>query len=175
MKRMILGLFLSFLVVSCGAPVEQGSNLDAWGYADGESEACKDVHGVFSKIKKGIVDFASNKIGKTNHNARYKTNYKPCGVTKNNLAQVHHAVEIQALDKYTKIKEADVYSIGNLRGIKKTKDDPKGTKIHQSIIRKRWNAFYKEFPEKDTPRETIYAFVKKIDDDLGKKFIPAIR
>jgi hypothetical protein len=84
---------------------------------------------------------------------------------------VHHSVEQQVLDRYPGvITETELHSLENLRGI------PKGSnaQTHLREIRKEWNAFYRQHPERAT-KEQLLDKATEIDNKFGHLFDPPIR
>jgi hypothetical protein len=84
---------------------------------------------------------------------------------------VHHGVEQHVLDRYPgAITESELHSLDNLRGI------PKGAnaQTHLREIRKEWNAFYRQHPERAT-KEQLLDKASEIDRKYGHLFDPPIR
>ncbi|BBB90457.1 hemagglutinin repeat-containing protein [Methylomusa anaerophila] len=84
---------------------------------------------------------------------------------------VHHAIEQQVLKRFPGLfTEAELNSLGNLRGIPKEIN----SEVHLSAIRKEWNNFYKQIDQGliNPTKEAFYKKAKEIDEMLGSKFNP---
>src|SRR5207245_11323859 len=65
---------------------------------------------------------------------------------------VHHAVEQQALIRYPGLfSEAEIHSVENLRGIPLDLN----ARLHNSLIKKEWNEFYRLNPAKIATRHKL--------------------
>ena len=84
---------------------------------------------------------------------------------------VHHAVEqsIQTRYPHLRFSDAELHSLGNLRGI------PKGlnSTLHLSTIRKAWNRFYKQ--HRRPTKQQVLAYAAEIDRTYGHLFRPPVR
>lgn len=82
---------------------------------------------------------------------------------------VHHAVEQQVLKKYPDLfTEAELHSLGNLRGIPK----PLNNDLHLSKIRKQSDEFYDLNPR--ATKKQILDEAAKIDKMFGGQFDPPL-
>ena len=80
---------------------------------------------------------------------------------------VHHAVEQQVLKKYPGLfTEAELHSLGNLRGIPKELNNG----LHLREIRREWDLFYRAHPR--ATKQQILDQAEKIDKMFGEQFNP---
>jgi hypothetical protein len=82
---------------------------------------------------------------------------------------VHHVIEQTVLEDYPGLFSAnEINGIGNLRGIP---TDLNNT-LHNSVIRKEWNRFYRDHKPGNTTKEQFYEKARGIDADYGSQFLP---
>jgi hypothetical protein len=84
---------------------------------------------------------------------------------------VHHAVEQQALTRYPKLfGPEEIHSLENLRGIPNSRN----ASLHNGIIRREWNEFYRTHPASTTTRSQVLQKATEIDRKCGCLFDPPL-
>jgi hypothetical protein len=135
------------------------------------AELASQSEAVLDSLREGEVSFG--KAVRADYNTTFFDSYG--WELKEEVGQVHHAVEQQVLTRYPGVVTADeLNSLENLRGIPL---GPDGYELHQSDIRRYWDAFYDSFDEagRVPTKEDLLSMAKQIDDMFGRDFIPAIR
>lgn len=116
-----------------------------------------------AQVEKGAVFGAS----KSNN---YKKTFFDANPDLKGTVVVHHAVEQQALKRYSDvITAAEIHSLENLRGIPKVINSD----VHLSQIRKIWNKFYRENP--NPTKQNLLDQATLIDTKFGSQFTPPVK
>jgi hypothetical protein len=85
---------------------------------------------------------------------------------------VHHAIELQALDKYPGLfTAAELNALGMLRGV----PNELNNQFHNSALRIEWNQFYKDYPPGSATRDQILQFSRDLDARYGQFFVPPVK
>ncbi len=101
----------------------------------------------------------------------YKATFFAANPTLKGEVVVHHAIEKQVLNIYKGvIKESELHSLENLRGIPKGLDDL----LHKSQIRMEWNEFYMANPASTMTKEKLLENATQIDRKFGHLFTPKL-
>ncbi len=119
-------------------------------------------------LKNGTLRVYSAKVGESTSND-YRGTFFETNTELKGQVIVHHAIE-QQIDKLypNTFTKSQINSLLNLRGVKL--DD--NNVLHLSIIRRLWNAFYRDNPTANA--QQIIEQATKIDKDYGKLFSPVV-
>ncbi|MCX8804109.1 RHS repeat-associated core domain-containing protein, partial [Vibrio parahaemolyticus] len=122
-----------------------------------------------SRVTYVFGQYESAKFGESTTINYRKTFFEANPLTEGKVV-VHHAVEQQVCERYPGIiKESEMHSLENLRGIPKEVN----SKLHLSKIRKEWDKFYRQNPNPN--KQQLLNKATEIDDMFGAQFNPPIR
>ncbi len=120
----------------------------------------------------GVRKVPAVELGEATHKQYRETFYRAHPELERGRYWVHHAIEQTVLRDYPGLfTEAELHSLGNLRGIHKDVN----SEIHLSKIRRMWNRFYDEHPAgSGVTREDFLDYARRIDQELGSSFTPPV-